>query len=119
MGARLNWVGQQWQVSGRQMVALTDFDDKSGVADARQATRETLYNGGLTGYYRYHDSGFYGLFTSEWQYSGGQQLPGSLSFTLGGPTSIRGYLPSAVSGDRGWYSQVEIGRYPWLLQVSG
>ncbi|WP_158078597.1 ShlB/FhaC/HecB family hemolysin secretion/activation protein [Microbulbifer mangrovi] len=114
-GVSLNWVGRQWQVSGRQMISYTDFDDKSDVGGARQATSETLYNGGLTGYYRYRDSGFYGLLLSEWQYSGGQQLPGSLSFALGGPTSIRGYLPSAVSGDRGWYGQAEIHYDGWRL----
>ncbi|WP_160154553.1 ShlB/FhaC/HecB family hemolysin secretion/activation protein [Microbulbifer sp. ALW1] len=113
LGVSLNWVGRQWQLSGRQMVSLTDFDDKSDVATARQATRETLFNGGLTGYFRYRDSGLYGLFLSQWQYSDGQQLPGSLSFALGGPTSIRGYLPSAVSGDRGWYGQLEVHYDAW------
>ena len=120
LGAGLNWVGRNWQITGRQMLAYTDFDDKSDVGDARQNTEETLYNGSLTGYVRAGASGFYGLFLSAWQFSDDAQLPGSLSFTLGGPGSVRGYLPSAASGDRGWYGQAEVhydGWRPWNVSV--
>ena len=120
VGASVTWVGSRWQLSGRQMLSHTDFDDQSDVAAAQQATRDTLYNGGLSGYYRHGDTGFYGLLLSEWQYSDGAQLPGSLSFALGGASSVRGYLPSATSGDRGWYGQVELhyDRWrPWGVNV--
>ncbi|MCA0902111.1 ShlB/FhaC/HecB family hemolysin secretion/activation protein [Microbulbifer agarilyticus] len=113
VGASVNWVGRNWQVTGRQMLAYTDFDDKSDVGSARQATQETLYNGALTGYVRAGTTGFYGILLSSWQHSNDAQLPGSLSFSLGGPTSIRGYLPSAVSGDRGWYGQAELHYDAW------
>nr|WP_158217380.1 ShlB/FhaC/HecB family hemolysin secretion/activation protein [Microbulbifer agarilyticus] len=113
VGVSVNWVGRNWQLTGRQMLAYTDFDDKSDVGSARQATQETLYNGALTGYLRAGTTGFYGILLSSWQYSNDAQLPGSLSFSLGGPTSIRGYLPSAVSGDRGWYGQVELHYDAW------
>lgn len=119
VGASVNWAGSSWQVSGRQMLAYTDFNDKSDVGVAEQATRKTLYNGGLSGYYR-HDNGLYGLLLAEWQYSDGAQLPGSLSFSLGGPSSVRSYPASAASGDRGWYSQLELhyDRWqPWGVRV--
>ncbi|WP_193166403.1 ShlB/FhaC/HecB family hemolysin secretion/activation protein [Microbulbifer hainanensis] len=116
VGASLNWIGSQWQVSGRQMALVTDFDDKSDEGSAQQRASEVLYNGGLSGYYRYRDSGFYGLAQAEWQYADGENLPGSLSFALGGPTSVRGYGSSEISGDRGWYGQLELhyDRWHWL-----
>ncbi|WP_460805761.1 ShlB/FhaC/HecB family hemolysin secretion/activation protein [Microbulbifer agarilyticus] len=120
VGASMNWVGRNWQLTARQMLAYTDFDDKSDQETARQATQETLYNGALTGYVRAGTTGFYGILLSSWQHSNDAQLPGSLSFSLGGPTSIRGYLPSAVSGDRGWYGQAELhydGWQPWGVTV--
>jgi len=113
MGASVNWVGAQWQISARQMAAALGFDDKSDEGSARQSARETLYNGSLTGYYRVRDSGLYGLAQAEWQYTDGENLPGSLSFAIGGPTSVRGYASSEVSGDRGWYGQAEFHYDGW------
>ncbi|WP_345550559.1 ShlB/FhaC/HecB family hemolysin secretion/activation protein [Microbulbifer aestuariivivens] len=115
LGASFTWIGSRWQVSGRQTAAFSDLDDKSDVGSAQQASSEVLFNGGLSGYYRFGASGFYSLAAAEWQYSDAEALPGSLSFTLGGPASVRAYLPSAVSGDSGWYGQVEAHYDAWQL----
>lgn len=119
LGAALNWIGGQWQVSGRQMVSAMDVEDQSDVGGAEQRAREMLYSGSLTGYYRYRGTGVYGLAQANWQYTDGENLPGSLSFALGGPTSVRGYNSSEVSGDRGWYGQLELHYDGWSWLNTG
>jgi hemolysin activation/secretion protein len=46
----------------------------------------------------------------SWQYTGDKLLPGDQLFSVGGPTTVRGYPTNAASGDSGYYFNFEIHR---------
>jgi hemolysin activation/secretion protein len=53
-----------------------------------------------------------------WQYSEERLLPGDQLFTIGGPTTVRGYPTNAVGGDSGYYANFELHR-DWSQFVKG
>lgn len=46
----------------------------------------------------------------SWQYTGDELLPGDQLFSVGGPTTVRGYTTNAASGDSGYYFNAELHR---------
>lgn len=46
----------------------------------------------------------------SWQYTGDELLPGDQLFSVGGPTTVRGYTTNAASGDSGYYFNFELHR---------
>lgn len=102
LGVALSWLGGQWQLSGRQLFSAVNSREKL------QGTRQfNLFNSRLTFIYNF-DNPFYALSTLEAQFASEDALPGSSSFTLGGPSTLRGYQQGVASGDQGWYQQVEV-----------
>ncbi|MFA6266997.1 MAG: ShlB/FhaC/HecB family hemolysin secretion/activation protein [Pseudolabrys sp.] len=46
----------------------------------------------------------------SWQYTWEKLLPGDQLFSVGGPTTVRGYATNAASGDSGYYVNFELHR---------
>lgn len=55
---------------------------------------------------------------ASWQYSPTHLLPGDQIFSIGGPTTVRGYPTNAVAGDSGYYVNAEL-HYNWSSIVKG
>jgi hemolysin activation/secretion protein len=49
-------------------------------------------------------------FVGAWQVASRKLLPGDQLFEIGGPTTVRGFPTNAVSGDSGYYGQLELHR---------
>ena len=103
VGGEVNWVGQQWQFTGRQL--FSQVDSKEKLVSVNRKVK--LYNTDLTFIYNFEQP-FYALSTLKAQFTSEEAIPGAISFSLGGPTTIRGYKPGIVSGDKGWYNQLEL-----------
>ncbi len=116
-GVQFNWMGDVWQVNARQFVNLADSQDqlagKGGAADL--SAEYLLYPGDLTVIARQGRGGFYALTQAGWQQSGDEALAGTVAWTAGGPTSVRGYPSGAVTGDTGYYMQLEQHYNGWTL----
>jgi hemolysin activation/secretion protein len=55
--------------------------------------------------------GHFSLITlGGWQYTWEELLPGDQLFTIGGPTTVRGYPTNTASGDSGYYFNLEMHR---------
>jgi hemolysin activation/secretion protein len=54
----------------------------------------------------------------SWQYSPTHLLPGDQIFSIGGPTTVRGYPTNAVAGDSGYYVNAEL-HYNWSTWLKG
>lgn len=54
----------------------------------------------------------------SWQYSPTHLLPGDQIFSIGGPTTVRGYPTNAVAGDSGYYVNAEL-HYNWSALLKG
>ncbi|WP_426609923.1 ShlB/FhaC/HecB family hemolysin secretion/activation protein [Bradyrhizobium sp. McL0616] len=55
---------------------------------------------------------------ASWQYTQEKLLPGDQIFTIGGPTTVRGYPTNAASGDSGYYFNAEL-HYNWSQWLKG
>ena len=55
---------------------------------------------------------------ASWQYTQEKLLPGDQIFTIGGPTTVRGYPTNAASGDSGYYFNAEL-HYNWSQWLQG
>ncbi len=55
---------------------------------------------------------------ASWQYSPTKLLPGDQIFSIGGPTTVRGYPTNAASGDSGYYINAEL-HYNWSQLLRG
>jgi len=53
-----------------------------------------------------------------WQYADVKLLPGDVLFNIGGPTTVRGYPSNGVSGDSGYYLNLELHRN-WNALLTG
>jgi hemolysin activation/secretion protein len=53
---------------------------------------------------------FSATFLASWQYTREKLLPGDQLFSIGGPTTVRGYPTNAVAGDSGYYFNLELHR---------
>lgn len=101
-GAEINWLSSQWQLFGRQLFSYVRSDDRLLSNDQSYNISSSLF----TAIYNF-DAPFYFLYDIEGQYTSTESINGSQAFSLGGPTTIRGYKPGFVSGDHGWYQQLE------------
>ncbi len=102
LGSAVNWLGDQWQLSGRLLYSSVKSKEKI-LGSTRTVS---LINPQTTFIYNF-DSPFYLLAAIEAQFASEEAIPGAVSFSVGGPTSLRGYKPGIVSGDSGWYQQFE------------
>ncbi|QOZ76223.1 ShlB/FhaC/HecB family hemolysin secretion/activation protein [Bradyrhizobium sp. CCBAU 53351] len=55
---------------------------------------------------------------ASWQYAQEKLLPGDQIFSIGGPTTVRGYPSNAASGDSGYYFNAEL-HYNWSQWLRG
>ncbi|MBR0876073.1 hemolysin activation/secretion protein [Bradyrhizobium japonicum] len=55
---------------------------------------------------------------ASWQYTQEKQLPGDQIFSIGGPTTVRGYPSNSASGDSGYYFNAEL-HYNWSQWLKG
>jgi len=65
-----------------------------------------LYNGTWSGFLNL-PFGFNASTAAGWQYSPERLLPGDQLFSIGGPTTVRGYQANAFAGDDGYYVNLE------------
>lgn len=101
-GFELNWLTAQWQLFGRQLFSYVRSDDRLLTNDDTYNISNSLF----TAIYNFDDP-FYILYDLEGQFTSSESVNGSQAFSLGGPSTIRGYKPGFVSGDHGWYQQIE------------
>ncbi|MCK1400725.1 ShlB/FhaC/HecB family hemolysin secretion/activation protein [Bradyrhizobium sp. 4] len=55
---------------------------------------------------------------ASWQYTQEKLLPGDQIFSIGGPTTVRGYPSNSASGDSGYYFNAEL-HYNWSQWLRG
>ncbi|SEM47976.1 ShlB/FhaC/HecB family hemolysin secretion/activation protein [Bradyrhizobium sp. OK095] len=55
---------------------------------------------------------------ASWQYTQDKLLPGDQIFSIGGPTTVRGYPSNSASGDSGYYFNAEL-HYNWSQWLRG
>lgn len=55
---------------------------------------------------------------ASWQYTQEKLLPGDQVFSIGGPTTVRGYPSNSASGDSGYYLNAEL-HYNWSQWLRG
>lgn len=55
---------------------------------------------------------------ASWQYTQEKLLPGDQIFSIGGPTTVRGYPSNSASGDSGYYFNAEL-HYNWSRWLRG
>lgn len=103
LGGQFDWLGDQWQLSGRLVYGIANSKEKI-LGGSRKVS---LINPQATFIYNF-ERPFYALTTIQAQFASEEAIPGAVSFSIGGPTSIRGYKPGLVSGDSGWYQQLEL-----------
>jgi hemolysin activation/secretion protein len=102
-GAKVSWLSEVWQLSVKQVIHYASVDDQLLPDD-----QETfLGKGDLSFIAQYPKYQLYGLVKGQWQNSTENGLVGSLSYSLGGPSNIRAYQPGLVSGDEGYYYNIE------------
>lgn len=65
-----------------------------------------LYDGTWSGFLDL-PYGFNATTAAGWQYSPQKQLPGDQLFSIGGPTTVRGYQANSFAGDDGYYVNLE------------
>ncbi|PCD01332.1 ShlB/FhaC/HecB family hemolysin secretion/activation protein [Halopseudomonas pelagia] len=114
-GAQLTWLGSGWQLSARQLVGWVSTQNQSANSGDQSFA---LLTGDMSGYYRPGQSNWYGLMQMDYQYTNEEALPGAVSYSIGGPTSIRGYAPGLISGDYGIQSSLE-SHYSGLRALGG
>ena len=102
-GVQFNWLSNLWQLNVSQVVNYGYVDDKllEDDQEAFIAKGDVMFVGQIPEYK------MYGIVKANYQKPSESALVGSLSYSLGGPNSIRGYEPGFVSGDEGFYVNVE------------
>lgn len=103
-GAELNWRGPHWQVNARELLYYSDYVDNTDNEDDQSlmgfiSDLDWLYVLGA-GFYLQQQIGV--------QLTDEEDVKGSLSFSVGGPSSVRAYNNGILSGDKGWYQQFEV-----------
>lgn len=67
------------------------------------------FTGSTNANYRF-PAAFSATFLGSWQYTSEKLLPGDQLFSVGGPTTVRGYPTNAAAGDSGYYFNAEFHR---------
>jgi hemolysin activation/secretion protein len=103
-GAQLTWLGSGWQISARQLVGWVNAQNQAATDGDKSFA---VLNGDASAYYRPAQSDWYGLMQMDYQYTNEEALPGAVAYSIGGPTSVRGYAPGLISGDYGMQTSLE------------
>jgi hemolysin activation/secretion protein len=67
------------------------------------------FTGATNASYRF-PAAFSATFLGSWQYTTEKLLPGDQLFSIGGPTTVRGYTTNTAAGDSGYYFNAELHR---------
>lgn len=102
-GGQFNYLGSIWQLNLRQRVEYVETNDK--LLDNNETY--VLFPGDFTTILRQGNTAFYFLATGGWQLTSDEALPGSISWSLGGASTVRSYENGIITGDKGFYSQLE------------
>ncbi|MCD6060077.1 MAG: hxuB [Moraxellaceae bacterium] len=103
-GLQFNFLGSRWQFSARQVASQVRSQNE--LLDRKNDV--LVWRGDLSSLYRFGNSGFSLLGQGDWQFTRDRALGGAVGYTVGGPASVRGYLPGAVSGDNGYSANLEL-----------
>jgi hemolysin activation/secretion protein len=114
-GAQFTWLGSGWQLSGRQLVGWVSTQNQAASGTDQSFA---ILSGDASAYYRPHQSAWYGLMQMDYQYTNEEAIPGAVAYSVGGPTSIRGYAPGLISGDYGIQTSLEA-HYSGLSALGG
>jgi len=104
-GVSINLTGEVFALTYSPSFNSINWHDKilGGERSFNSAT------GALNGYLRLPER-FYALGLGSYQYTREQLLPGDQLFSIGGPTTVRGYPTNTVAGDSGYYFNAELHR---------
>jgi hemolysin activation/secretion protein len=105
LGVNATRVLPQWRLTGQQSIEGISTENAL-VADSQQNLM--MLSGSASATFQPKSGVWYGLSQFNYQYTDETGLPGALAFSLGGPTSIRGFKPGIVSGDTGAQGSVEV-----------
>jgi len=112
LGAPFTLTGEGWQWSVNPIFASARARNK---LLPEQSTSVNLFTGDSSALYRFKESAWYGLAQLSWQVASHKSLPGALAFSVGGPTSVRGYEPGLISGDGGVLAAAELHYDGWAF----
>lgn len=103
-GAQMTWLGSGWQISARQLAGWVTAQNQAATDGDKSFA---VLNGDASAYYQYGQSDWYGLAQMDYQFTNEEALPGAVAYSIGGPTSVRGYAPGLISGDYGIQTSLE------------
>lgn len=104
-GFSANWAGDFYSVTAAPVFNRIDWHDKILGGDRSFDT----FTGSLNGTVRL-PAQFYAVGLASYQYTWEKLLPGDQIFSIGGPTTVRGYHTNQVAGDSGYYFNLELHR---------
>lgn len=104
-GAAITWSGANYWVSVSPAFNAIDWHDKILGGDRSFDT----FTGAANALVKLPFA-FSATFLGSWQYTSEKLLPGDQLFSIGGPTTVRGYPTNAASGDKGYYFNLELHR---------
>ena len=105
LGVNATWELPQWRLAGQQSIEGISTENAL-VADSQQNL--VMLSGSASATFQPKSGLWYGLSQFNYQYTDETGLPGALAYSLGGPTSVRGFKPGVVSGDTGAQGGIEI-----------
>jgi hemolysin activation/secretion protein len=104
-GITVSYTGERGTFSTQAQAVFARVNDRIAPA----VTDYKLATGSYSASYRF-ENGLTFIGRGAWQYSDTKLLPGNLLFSIGGPTSVRGFPSDGVAGDKGYYTNWELHR---------
>lgn len=104
-GLSVTATGATYAISLSPAVNSIDSHDKIFGTDRSFATTTGFLNGSLS-----LPAQFSLTTLGSWQYTQEKLLPGDQLFSIGGPTTVRGYASNTAAGDSGYYLNLELHR---------
>ena len=104
-GISVNWVGDTYAMTFSPSFNAIDWHDKILGGDRNFNAMTGSFNGTVR-----LPQQFYLVGLASYQYTSEKLLPGDQLFSIGGPTTVRGYPTNTVAGDSGYYFNAELHR---------
>jgi len=104
-GISVAYTGERGSFSTQVQAVFARVNDRI----APSVTDYKIATGSYNASYRF-ENGLTFIGRGAWQHTDAQLLPGNLLFSIGGPTSVRGYPSDGVAGDKGFYTNWEMHR---------
>ncbi|MGM0594251.1 MAG: ShlB/FhaC/HecB family hemolysin secretion/activation protein, partial [Pseudomonadota bacterium] len=100
-GLRFGLDGSDYRVSGSTSLERVESEDILG-----ESRESSFFRGGLSMVKRLSPRS-YSMLKGSWQHSSAKLIPSTEVFQIGGLYSVRGHPQGALSGTRGYYTQLE------------